>query len=120
LPAHCTVNGDGIQVSPMCVYDISYIFYILENDNKGREKEMEKVKVKFETIIQKYAVNNDKDNIKSELKKCVIGINKLDNEYHFIMTAEAEELYEKLIKISEEKGLIENDAEKIIEEHRDW
>jgi hypothetical protein len=54
------------------------------------------------------------------LKKCVLGINKLNEQYNFIMTIEAEDIYKKLIKISKKQGLTEEETEKIIEENRDW
>jgi hypothetical protein len=113
-----TENNDGIIISPTPVYDVSYVFYIFENDSKNMEDEMKKVAIKKENIIKKYAASADK--IKNELKKCVAGINKLNEKYNFIMTIEAEELYEELVKISKEKGLLEEVAEKIIEDNRDW
>jgi hypothetical protein len=120
LPAHHTVNNDGILISQNSVYDISYIFYILENDNINKEKEMKKVAIKMENTIQKYKTNNDKNIDRKELKKCITGINKLNKKYNFITTIDAEELYMKLIKISKDKGILEEEAEKIIEDNRDW
>lgn len=120
LPVHYTSNNDGIVISPNYVYDISYIFYVFENDNKNKKDEMEKVNVKLKNIIQKYGIIVDKNIVKKELKKCIVGINKLNEKYNFIMTIEAEELYEKLIEISIEKGISEEETEKIIEDNREW
>ena len=120
LPAHFTVNDDGIVISQNSVYDISYLFSILESDNKGKEDEMKKVLIKMENTIQKYKVSNDKSIQKNELKKCIIGINKLNEKYNFIMTLEAEELCNRLIEISKYKGILEEEAEKIIENNREW
>jgi hypothetical protein len=119
LPAHYTVNNDGIKIS-QSLTDISYIFHIFENDSGNKEEEMKKVAIKMENIIQKYKTINDKDIAGKELKKCIVGINKLNKKYNFIMTIEAEELYEKLIKISKDKGILEEEVEKIIEDNRDW
>jgi hypothetical protein len=119
MPSCHTVNDDGITISHSPSY-FEWIFHILENDNKMKKVEMEKFKVKFKDIIKKFETIENKSVAKRELKKCVSGINKLDSKFHFIETTEAEKLYEKLMKISISKGLSEEEAEKIIEDNRDW
>ena len=131
LPAHHTTNNDGLIISH-CPADISWIFYILEQDEKNQKKKLENIKIKYfkeweetvepeiiiktENIIQKYA--NGNENIHKELKNCVNGINKLNKRYNFIMTVEAEDIYNILEKISKKHKF--KDYEKIIEENRDW
>jgi hypothetical protein len=131
LPAHTTKNNEDILISHKPV-DISWLFYILEQDNEYKNKKIEKVNskyfkgwletieseilIKMETIIKKY--ENANENIPKELKKCINAINKLDERYHFIMTMEAEDIYNVLIKISKKHKF--NDFEKIMEENREW
>jgi hypothetical protein len=119
LPINNTIDKDGIQISHTPT-DISWIFYIFEEDIKNKKQKMEKAKIKLENIIQKYKEINDKNIIKWALKKCIIGINNLNRKNNFIMTIEAEEIYTKLINISKKHGIKETETEKIIEENRDW
>jgi hypothetical protein len=74
--------------------------------------------IKIEKIIDNF--ENNKETVKKSLKKCIKSINKLDENDPFICTIEREGIYEKLMNISMEKGISEEDAEKIIEDNRDW
>jgi hypothetical protein len=108
------------------------VFYILEEDEKHKNMKLKKIKpkyfkewietiepeiiIKMENIIQKYEDANE--SISKELKKCMNRINKLNEKNNFIMTIEAEDIYDLLEKISKKHGI--KDFEKIIEENREW
>lgn len=131
MPSQWKSNDDGIKISHS-PDDINWVFYILEQDKKYRTKKIEKMDIKYfkewqdtvepniikkiEDLIQKYEKINE--NIGRELKKCVNGINKLEEKYSFIGTIEREDIYMVLEKISKKHDF--NDFEEIIENNRDW
>ncbi|MDR1315534.1 MAG: hypothetical protein LBK13_01565 [Spirochaetales bacterium] len=131
LPAKYKANDDGIRISHTPV-DISWIFYRLEEDEKNRNKRFKGIKVKYfkkwleiiepeiiikiENIIQKY--ENANENISRELRKCINAINKLNEKNNFIMTIEAEDIYDLLEELSKKHGI--KDFEKTIEDNREW
>lgn len=133
LPADCKFNDDGVQISQTPA-SIGYIYYILEQDEKYKNKKLEKINTKhfkvwletiepeiikkMEKLIEKYESING--NVNSELRKCIKSINKLDEKYSFIGTIEREDIYDILGRISQKHGVNENDFEKIMEENRDW
>ena len=133
LPANYTENDDGIVISPTPA-GIGYMFYIFEQDEKYKNKKIEKINpkyfkewldtvdleiiIKIEKIVQKY--ENANENISKELKKCVNAINKLDENNNFIGTIEMEDIYNILEKISKKHGINDSDFEKVVEENREW
>jgi hypothetical protein len=135
MPAHFTENSDGVIISHS-PNDINWIFYILLQDEERRKDKIKNVELRYfeewkenididiiiktEKIIQKFDVSDEKNNTQKELKKSVIGINKLNEKNNFIMTTEAENIYDKLVEISIKHGIKEAEAEKIIEDNRDW
>ena len=132
LPTNLTETDEGIKVlnDPDL---LEHIFFHLKYENKKRSKkinlkyfpewveyvDMNKI-TKIEKIIAAFENNCNKESAKKSLKKCIVGINKLDAKDHFLHTTEREDLYEKLMNISMEMGISEKDAEKIIEDNRDW
>jgi hypothetical protein len=131
LPSKHETDSDGLIVSHQPA-NIDWVFYILEEDEKHKNMKLKKIKpkyfkewietiepeiiIKMENIIQKY--ENAYEDIPKELKKCINSINKLDEKYHFVMTKEAEDIYDILTKISKRHDI--NNFEKIIEENREW
>jgi hypothetical protein len=131
LPGEYKANDEGIRISHTPA-PIDWIFYMLESDEKNRNKKARKIKAKYfrkwletiepeiiikiENIIQKY--ENSCENINRELKKCISAINKLNEKNNFIMTIEAEDIYDVLEKISKKHRL--KNFEKIIEDNREW
>lgn len=57
---------------------------------------------------------------KKALTKCILTLNKLEDSHSFIYTIEAESLIEKLVALSQARGLTEKEAVDIIEAHRNW
>ena len=56
----------------------------------------------------------------NQLRICIQKINVLDEKHNFITTIERENLYEKLIELSNKYGISEEIAIELIEKYRDW
>jgi len=135
MPAKCKINENGIIIS----HSPDGINWFYSRILQDQEKQFEKKKniqakyfkdwleyvdaeaiIKSEKIITTFELEVETKDPKRALKKCVSSLNKLNDKLNFIMTIEAENLFEKLIEISVKFGLTENEAIDIIENNRDW
>jgi hypothetical protein len=128
-------NNDGIEITYQHLA-LQVIFWGLEQEEKGKTKKKLSVKpkyftewleyvdpakiVKTEKLIAKFENNTDRKTALIELKKSVIGINKLDEKETFITTIEAENLIEKLTDIALSKGFDNAEVRQQIETNRTW
>ena len=77
--------------------------------------------LKTEKAISQFEQKQGKiTTIEDALKKCVETINKIDSKNLHIGTIEREDIFNKLIEISKIKEIEIVNAEKIIEDNRDW
>ena len=135
MPAKFETNEKGIQIS----HSPDGINWFYSRILQDQEKQLEKKKniqpkyfkdwleyvdteaiIKSEKIIATFELEAETKNLKKALKKCVSAFNKLNDKLNFIMTIEAENLFNKLIELSVKYGLSENEANEIIENNRDW
>lgn len=135
MPAKFETNEKGIKISHS-PDDIDWFYSRIRQD---QEKQFEKKKniqpkyfkdwleyvdadaiIKSEKIIATFELEAETKDPKKALKKCVSSLNKLNDKLNFIMTIEAENLFDKLIELSIKYRLPENEADEIIENNRDW
>ena len=135
MPAKCTFDENGIQVSHS-PDDINLIFFVLEQDEILRNKKITEMNPRYfkawietiqpevikkmEKLFDKYLDECDKIGIEKALKKCVKSINKLDETKPFIGTIEAEDIFNKIFEVTKPHKDDEHIIEKIIEENRTW
>lgn len=116
--------------------DINWVYRCILQDQKKQLKKKKNIQpkyfkdwleyvddeliVKTEKIITTFELEAKTQDLKKTLKKCILALNKLNDKENFIMTIEAEHLFDTLIELSVKFGFPENVADEIIENNRDW